>query len=112
VRNGTRGTAEEIDRERGVLKVLTDAGERRTLPAWYVSASFVEYGYALTGHAAQGATFERAFVLARDEGALREWGYVACSRALGDAPLPPRERTRARGTRADNRGNGRHDAAR
>ena len=39
------------------------------------------HAYALTGHAAQGATVDRAFVLLRDEGALREWGYVACSRA-------------------------------
>jgi conjugative relaxase-like TrwC/TraI family protein len=87
VRNGTRGTLEELDGERRALTVVTDGGERRTLPSWYVSAGFVEHGYALTGHAAQGATFERAFILARDEGALQEWGYVACSRARSETHL-------------------------
>jgi ATP-dependent exoDNAse (exonuclease V) alpha subunit len=41
----------------------------------------LEHGYALTGHAAQGATVDRAFLLLRHQGALREWGYVACTRA-------------------------------
>ena len=45
------------------------------------------HAYALTGHAAQGATVDRAFVLLRDEGALREWGYVACSRARTETRL-------------------------
>ncbi len=87
VRNGTRGTLDGLDREREALTVVTDGGERRMVPSWYVSAGFVEHGYALTGHAAQGATFERAFVLVRDEGALREWGYVACSRAGSETHL-------------------------
>jgi ATP-dependent exoDNAse (exonuclease V) alpha subunit len=87
VRNGTRGTIEAIDRERGALTLLMDVGEQRMLPAWYLSAGFVEHGYALTGHAAQGATFERAFILAGDEGALREWGYAACSRARSETHL-------------------------
>jgi conjugative relaxase-like TrwC/TraI family protein len=87
VRNGTRGTLEAIDREQGALTVRTDGGEQRTLPSWYVSAGFVEHGYALTGHAVQGATFERAFILVRDEGAIQEWGYVACSRAGSETHL-------------------------
>ena len=87
VRNGTRGTLEAIDRQRGALTLLTDGGEQRMLPAWYLSAGFLEHGYALTGHAAQGATFERAFILARDEGALHEWGYAACSRARSETHL-------------------------
>ena len=87
VRNGTRGTIEAIDRERGALTLLMDVGEQRMLPAWFLSAGFVEHGYALTGHAAQGATFERAFILASDEGALREWGYAACSRARSETHL-------------------------
>jgi hypothetical protein len=41
----------------------------------------VRHGYAVTGHAGQGATVARAFVLGRDEGQLQEWGYVALSRA-------------------------------
>ena len=47
----------------------------------------LEHGYALTGHAAQGATVERAFVLVEDRGALQEWGYVACSRARRETRL-------------------------
>jgi hypothetical protein len=37
------------------------------------------HGYAMTGHVAQGATVDRAFVLA-SEGMSREWAYVALSR--------------------------------
>jgi hypothetical protein len=37
------------------------------------------HGYAITGHAAQGLTTERAFVLGSDE-TYREWGYAALSR--------------------------------
>lgn len=87
VRNGMRGTVEELDGERLSLAVRTDGGEERTLPSWYISAGFVEHGYALTGHTAQGATFERAFILAGDEGALQEWGYVACSRCSSETHL-------------------------
>jgi conjugative relaxase-like TrwC/TraI family protein len=87
VKNGTRGTVEGIDRTRGTLTLVTDGGDRRTLPAWYGSAGFVEHGYALTAHSAQGATVERAFVLGAGEGALREWGYVALSRARTETRL-------------------------
>jgi hypothetical protein len=46
----------------------------------------------LTGHAAQGATIEHAFVLLPNEGALREWGYVVCSRARDETHLYLTER--------------------
>ncbi len=86
VRNGMRGTIAALDTSAQTLTLEIDAGPRRLLPAGYV-AEYVEYGYALTGHAAQGATFEHAFVLCRDEGALREWGYVACTRARSGTRL-------------------------
>ena len=64
----------------------TDAGAlRRSTPLY--AAEHLDHGYALTGHAAQGATVDRAFVLLRDQGALREWGYVACSRARSETRL-------------------------
>lgn len=44
-------------------------------------AGHVQYGYALTGHAGQGGTVERAFVLGSNRGSLQEWGYVTLSRA-------------------------------
>ena len=56
------------------------------LPFGY-AAEHLEHGYALTGHAAQGATFDRAYVLLRDQGALQEWGYVACTRARVETRL-------------------------
>lgn len=104
VKNGTRGTLEQINPERRTLALLTDRGARRTLPAWYVSAGFVEHAYALTGHAAQGATVERAFVLAGDEGALPRVGLRRLlTGSLGDPALRRRERTRAPGARTDHR---------
>ncbi|MEJ7893980.1 MAG: helicase C-terminal domain-containing protein [Solirubrobacteraceae bacterium] len=44
------------------------------------------HGYAITCHAAQGATFERAFILA-DAGLCREWGYTALTRGRRDNHL-------------------------
>ncbi|MGH3004725.1 MAG: MobF family relaxase [Gaiellaceae bacterium] len=87
VRNGTRGTVVGIEQAEASLTIRTDPGEERKVSASYAAAGYVDYAYALTGHLAQGATVERAFVLARDEGALREWGYVACSRARSETRL-------------------------
>jgi ATP-dependent exoDNAse (exonuclease V) alpha subunit len=81
VKNGTRGTVEEIDRERGALVVATDRGDRVRLTRRYLEAGNVRHGYALTGHSGQGITVERAFVLGKGEARLQEWGYVALSRA-------------------------------
>jgi ATP-dependent exoDNAse (exonuclease V) alpha subunit len=81
VENGTRGTVEQIDRERGALAVATDRGDRVTLTRRYLEAGNVRHGYALTGHSGQGITVERAFVLGKGEARLQEWGYVALSRA-------------------------------
>jgi hypothetical protein len=57
-----------------------------------ISGSAIASSVALTGHAAQGATVERAFVLLPDQGALREWGYVACSRTRTETHLYLAER--------------------
>lgn len=84
VRNGTRGTVVELDPS--ALTLRTDRGLLRSLPLRY-AAEHLDHAYALTGHAAQGATVERAFVLLPDQGALHEWGYVACSRARSQTHL-------------------------
>ena len=81
VKNGTRGTVEQVDLDSRRLALRTDRGQVVTLSAAYVDAGHVRHAYALTGHAGQGATVERAFVLGRDRGRLQEWGYVALSRA-------------------------------
>ena len=47
----------------------------------YLDAGHVRHAYALTGHASQGLTVERAFVLGGAGAQLQEWGYVALSRA-------------------------------
>jgi conjugative relaxase-like TrwC/TraI family protein len=78
VRNGTRGTVEAINRETGSLLVRTDDGRRVELPADYLEHA--HHGYAITGHASQGATVDRTFLLATPERGSAEWGYVAASR--------------------------------
>jgi hypothetical protein len=84
IRNGSRGTIVAIEREELILR--EDAGPARRLPFSY-ACEHLEHGYALTGHAAQGTTLERAYVLLPDHGSLREWGYVAASRAREETRL-------------------------
>jgi len=86
VRNGTRGSVVEVNSTTQALMLRTDAGALRRIDAHY-AVEHLDHAYALTGHAAQGATVDRAFVLLGDEGALREWGYVACSRARNETRL-------------------------
>src|SRR6266540_1240292 len=87
VRNGTRGTIEHVDRTRGRLRVRTDRGDPVCLDRRYLEGGDVRHAYALTGHASQGLTVERAFVLGADAGRLQEWGYVALSRARKETRL-------------------------
>jgi conjugative relaxase-like TrwC/TraI family protein len=84
VRNGTGGTV--LDVEAAAITIRDDTGSDHRLPLGY-AAAHLEHGYALTGHSAQGATLERAYVLLHDQGDLQEWGYVACSRARRETRL-------------------------
>jgi len=96
VKNGTRATVETVDRKHRTLGVVTDRGDRIRLGGGYLADGHVRHAYALTGHAGQGVTVERAFVLGLGGQRLQEWGYVALSRARQQTRLyvtaVPRER--------------------
>ncbi|HWX73726.1 MAG TPA: AAA family ATPase [Solirubrobacteraceae bacterium] len=81
VDNGMRGTVRELNDHGAVIK--TDAGATRELPEAYVD-EHVEYAYALTAHSMQGATVERAIVLASPRDLTAGWSYTALSRARGE----------------------------
>jgi len=82
--NGTRGTVRHIEQARVVIE--TDSRLIRELPAAYV-AEHVQHAYALTGHGMQGATVERAIVLASPRELTAGWSYTALSRARGTTRL-------------------------
>lgn len=85
VQNGTRGVVTTVDPESRALELRTPDGRDLSLPAGYLDGQTrrggptLDYGYALTGHKAQGMTSERTYVLGGSE-LFREWGYVAMSR--------------------------------
>ncbi|MGH9166253.1 MAG: MobF family relaxase [Acidimicrobiia bacterium] len=79
VLNGDLGTVVTVDRKRKTLTIRLDRdGESHTLPTSYVSDNLT-YGYALTGHRAQGVTVRKAFNLVEGN-TDREWTYVTMSR--------------------------------
>ena len=84
VDNGMRGTVRHV--HANGITIETDAHLIRELPAEYV-AEHVEHAYALTGHGMQGATVERAVVLASVHDLSRGWSYTALSRARGETRL-------------------------
>jgi len=80
VLNGDLATVTSVDQEtKGLMVRLDRDPETRNLPVWYLEQGHVDYGYALTGHKAQGVTTDRTFVIV-DGTTDREWAYVAMSR--------------------------------
>jgi ATP-dependent exoDNAse (exonuclease V) alpha subunit len=84
VMNGQRGEVVAVEPASGLIRI--DVGGRQVdLDRRFLSGRTRDgeptllHGYAMTGHVAQGATVDRAFVLA-SEGMSREWAYVALSR--------------------------------
>jgi len=80
VLNGDLATVVRVDPVQRSLTVRLDRDpETRALPDWYLDQGHVDYGYALTGHKAQGVTVGRTFAVIGDN-TNREWAYVAMSR--------------------------------
>jgi ATP-dependent exoDNAse (exonuclease V) alpha subunit len=80
VLNGDLATVTSVDQGNKSLTVRLDRDpDTRELPVWYLEQGRVDYGYAMTGHKAQGVTTDRTFVVV-DGNTDREWAYVAMSR--------------------------------
>ncbi|MEX2622967.1 MAG: MobF family relaxase [Acidimicrobiia bacterium] len=80
VLNGDLATITTIDTERLTTTIRLDRTNHCvTLPRWYLDAGHLDWGYALTGHKAQGATALRVHTVV-GEGVDREWIYVTMSR--------------------------------
>ena len=80
VLNGDLATVSEVDTERRAVTICLDrTSDTVTVPDWYLDDGHLDWGYALTGHKAQGATTRRAHTVAGD-GVDREWIYVTMSR--------------------------------
>jgi conjugative relaxase-like TrwC/TraI family protein len=78
--NGTRLQVGAIDAKHRELTAIDELGARVAIPFAYIEAGHLTHAYAMTVHKAQGATVERAFVLAQP-GLTAEIGYTALSRA-------------------------------
>jgi Ti-type conjugative transfer relaxase TraA len=104
VRNGQLGTIRSIAGRAGapLLQVELDTGA--SVAFTQASYHHIDHGYAITIHKAQGATFERAFVLASPS-MDRHLAYVALTRHRAQADLYVAEesfiRTRKRITGRD-----------
>jgi hypothetical protein len=80
VLNGDLASITAIDADRRAITLRLDRTDRRvTVPHWYLDDGHLDWGYAVTGHKAQGATARRAHTIASD-GVDREWIYVTMSR--------------------------------
>jgi len=78
--NGDLATVTAVDAERRTITLKLDRTNTVvTIPHWYLDEGNLHWGYALTGHKAQGATARRAHTVAGD-GVDREWLYVTMSR--------------------------------
>ena len=77
VLNGTRGVITHVDDGRLAIELYD--GRQVAVPHAYAEAGWVDHGYALTIHKAQGVTADETITLA-DDTLAREHAYVALSR--------------------------------
>jgi conjugative relaxase-like TrwC/TraI family protein len=78
--NGSLATVVAVDGERLSMILQTDTGGTCLVEHDYI-ANHIEHAYALTAHAAQGATVTWVAVVGRPHDFSREWAYTAVSRA-------------------------------
>jgi ATP-dependent exoDNAse (exonuclease V) alpha subunit len=86
VLNGTRAVIERIDIEHQAIHCRTDDHRPLRLPFDYAASRHLTHAYAMTIHKAQGATYDRCFVLAGDQ-LTKESAYTALSRARSGTDL-------------------------
>ncbi len=84
LKNGSLGTVTEVTS--GTVAVRLDGKEPREVEFPLADYAALDYGYAATVHKAQGATVERAFVLATP-GMDRHLAYVAMTRHREQAEI-------------------------
>ena len=86
VLNGTRAVIERIDIEHQAIHCRTDDHRPLRLPFDYAASRHLTHAYAMTIHKAQGATYDRCFVLVGDQ-LTKESAYTALSRARSGTDL-------------------------
>ncbi|MCU1677338.1 MAG: putative ATP-dependent exoDNAse [Frankiales bacterium] len=82
--NGTRAEVVALDPEHHSLTLRTGPDAEVRVDSPYLDDEYLEHGYALTAHAAQGATVDHSYILGSDE-LYREWGYTALTRHRAEA---------------------------
>lgn len=78
IKNGTRVTITDIQRDGSIVGTRTDTHERILIPREYLRES-TELGYAVTAHRSQGVTVDKAYFAVK-EGLGRELLYVGMTR--------------------------------
>lgn len=85
VKNGTLGTVLHSLDGGKMAVLLDDVG--RTVIVDGEQYDSVQHGYAVTVHKSQGATVDRAYVLAHESMSGQEWSYVAASRSRDETTI-------------------------